>query len=43
MTGERSELTEAQLARLRDALQPEYDLLGRLAAAGIGGPGLPTG
>ncbi len=43
VTGERSELTEAQLARLRDALQPEYDLLGRLAAAGIGGPGLPTG
>jgi hypothetical protein len=35
VTGNRSELTEEQLERLRQRLQPEYDLLGRLADVGI--------
>ncbi len=35
VTGSRSELTEAQVDRLRARLAPEYQLLERLAAAGI--------
>ena len=36
VTGSRSELTRAQTERLRQMLEPEYELLGRLAAGGIG-------
>ena len=35
VTGSRSELTEAQAVRLRDLLEPEYELLWRLEAAGV--------
>ena len=35
VTGNRSELTEEQVERLRLRLEPEYELLGRLADIGI--------
>lgn len=35
VTGQRSSLTEAQAERLAQVLEPEYELLGRLAARGI--------
>ena len=38
VSGDRSELTDLQLDRLRDRLTPEYDLLDRLTVAGIGPP-----
>ena len=41
VTQDRSTLTPAQSGRLHDLLAPEYELLERLAAAGIGG--WPTG
>lgn len=42
VTGTRSELTEGQLDRLGTMVEPEYEMLRRLAAAGIGGTELPT-
>ncbi len=36
VTGARSELTDGQSERLREMLDPEYELLRRLAAGGIG-------
>ena len=43
VTGGRTELTQSQLDRLREMLEPEYALLRQLAAGGVGGPDLPTG
>jgi len=43
VTGGRSILTDAQVGRLRSMLEPEYELLGRLAAGGIAGPADATG
>ena len=42
VTGTRSELTEGQLDRLGTMVEPEYEMLRRLAAEGIGGTELPT-
>jgi hypothetical protein len=36
VTGNRSTLSAVQADRLRTMLEPEYDMLGRLAAGGIG-------
>jgi len=38
VTGARSVLSESQIDRLRTMLEPEYELLGRLAAGGVAGP-----
>lgn len=38
VTGTRSVLTASQADRLRAMLEPEYELLGRLASGGIAGP-----
>jgi len=43
VTGGRSELTDVQVERLRSMLEPEYEMLGRLAAGGIAGPPAATG
>jgi hypothetical protein len=42
VTGRRSMLTPAQADRLREVLEPEYQLLARLDDAGVGGRNRPT-
>lgn len=42
VTGRRSELTDPQLHRLRHRLAPEYEMLDRLAAGGLGAPPHPS-
>lgn len=42
VTGSRSELSDVQTARLRTMLEPEYELLGRLADGGIAPQSSPS-